>query len=73
MKQPGLRKKIGARITALRNGRDIKDHAEACNVSYQYMYKLEAGKQGYEIESIAKICKGNNITLAQFFEGIPLD
>jgi hypothetical protein len=70
MKRPELNKKIGAKITSLRNGRDVKVFADICGISPTNMYKEEAGKKGYRVESIASICEGNNITLAEFFVGM---
>jgi hypothetical protein len=73
MIRPSLRKQIAARCIKLRDGREIKDYAPICDIEPSNMYKLEAGLQGYEIETIANICEGNNITLCQFFEGMVLE
>ena len=62
--------KIGLKIKALREGKNIpqQDLAAACNFEKSNMSRIEAGKTNLTIGTMLKICEALNITLVELVD-----
>ncbi|GHU31538.1 hypothetical protein FACS1894166_03190 [Bacilli bacterium] len=64
-----LKLKIANRIKELRKSKNLTQEKLSFDIgSHSYISKLEMGLYAISIETVSKICKALNITIAEFFK-----
>jgi transcriptional regulator with XRE-family HTH domain len=68
-----LRRAFGARIRALRRGRDSSQEelAGRAGIHWSYLSDLERGEQSPSLDVVNRLARGLRVTLAELFQ--PLD
>lgn len=68
-----LQIKVGLRIKDLRAVRDVSQErfANKIGMDRTYLASIEVGQRNVTLQNLAKIANGFDMTLSEFFEGIP--
>lgn len=68
-----LQTKVGLRIKDLRALSDISQErfANKIGMDRTYLASIEVGQRNVTLQNLAKIANGFDMTLSEFFEGIP--
>lgn len=68
-----LQIKVGLRIKDLRAARDVSQErfANKIGMDRTYLASIEVGQRNVTLQNLAKIANGFDMTLSEFFEGIP--
>lgn len=68
-----LQTKVGLRIKDLRAAADISQErfANKIGMDRTYLASIEVGQRNVTLQNLAKIANGFNMSLSEFFEGIP--
>lgn len=68
-----LQTKVGLRIKDLRAAEDISQErfANKIGMDRTYLASIEVGQRNVTLQNLAKIANGFDMTLSEFFEGIP--
>lgn len=71
--QNTLQTYVGMRIKELRSRDNISQEKFALMIGMDrtYLASIEVGRRNVTLQNLAKISYGFNMTLAEFFEGIP--
>lgn len=71
--QNTLQTYVGMRIKELRSRDNISQEKFALMIGMDrtYLASIEVGRRNVTLQNLAKIFYGFNMTLAEFFEGIP--
>lgn len=69
-----LQTQVGMRIKELRTKEDISQERFALRIGMDrsYLASIEAGQRNVTLQNLAKISRGFNISLEEFFRGITL-
>lgn len=68
-----LQIKVGLRIKDLRAVHDVSQErfANKIGMDRTYLASIEVGQRNVTLQNLAKIANGFDMTLSEFFEGIP--
>lgn len=68
-----LQTKVGLRIKDLRAINDVSQErfANKIGMDRTYLASIEVGQRNVTLQNLAKIANGFDMTLSEFFEGIP--
>ena len=68
-----LQTKVGLRIKDLRAINDVSQErfANKIGMDRTYLASIEVGQRNVTLQNLAKITNGFDMTLSEFFEGIP--
>lgn len=68
-----LQTKVGLRIKDLRALSDVSQErfANKIGMDRTYLASIEVGQRNVTLQNLAKIANGFDMTLSEFFEGIP--
>lgn len=68
-----LQIKVGLRIKDLRSVHDISQErfANKIGMDRTYLASIEVGQRNVTLQNLAKIASGFNLSLSEFFQGIP--
>lgn len=67
-----LQIKVGLRIKDLRAVHDVSQRfANKIGMDRTYLASIEVGQRNVTLQNLAKIANGFDMTLSEFFEGIP--
>ena len=68
-----LQIKVGLRIKDLRAVHDVSQErfANKIGMDRTYLASIEVGQRNVTLQNLAKIANGYDMTLSEFFEGIP--
>ena len=68
-----LQTKVGLRIKDLRAINDVSQErfANKIGMDLTYLASIEVGQRNVTLQNLAKIANGFDMTLSEFFEGIP--
>ncbi|WP_345740139.1 helix-turn-helix domain-containing protein [Eggerthella sinensis] len=68
-----LQTKVGLRIKDLRAVHDVSQErfANKIGMDRTYLASIEVGQRNVTLQNLAKIANGFDMTLSEFFEGIP--
>lgn len=68
-----LQTKVGLRIKDLRAVNDVSQErfANKIGMDRTYLASIEVGQRNVTLQNLAKIANGFDMTLSEFFEGIP--
>ena len=71
-KKSALAQKFGEHVRRLRLEKSIsqEEHAFRCGRSLNFTSEIETGKRNPSLDTIAAICLGLEVTLAEFFRGL---
>ena len=68
-----LQIKVGLRIKDLRAVQDVSQErfANKIGMDRTYLASIEVGQRNVTLQNLAKIANGFDMTISEFFEGIP--
>ena len=66
-----LQIKVGLRIKDLRAVHSQERFANKIGMDRTYLASIEVGQRNVTLQNLAKIANGFDMTLSEFFEGIP--